>query len=112
MKRFTPVAAVCALALSFATITHAGDNNSNLMGQALSSNTIQACVAAAREPGYVIQSSTTTVSVCFVSGEIKRVDFYREIRCIPNQPCPDAPIRLVASAEFGCNGELISAVCY
>ena len=114
MKRFTPVAALCALTLSYATIARAGDHGNTLVSQAMRNDVIRACLKDARQPGYEIQSATTTVSVCFVSGEITRVDFFQDVRCNENggSPCPKPAARLVASAEFGCNGELVSALCY
>ena len=109
MKKLIPVFALFALALT----ARAGDTS--LVAKALSNDTIKACVQAAKEPGYEIQSSVTVTGICFVSGQTSRVDFFKAMRCNDagnNGPCPKPAAQLVASAEFGCDNELVSAMCY
>jgi len=91
----------------------AGDNA--LIAGALKDETVKACVQAAKEPGYEIVSQVSTVSICFVSGSVDQVSFYKVLRCNEtgnNGPCPKPAAVLVATAEFGCAGELTSGMCY
>ena len=106
MKKLIPIFALFVLSLT----ARAGDTS--LIGKAMSDNTINACVQAAKQPNTQILSSVDTTGICFVSGETKAVTFYAQLKCTGNGTCPAAASVLVARAEFGCNGELVSAVCF
>ena len=101
-----------ALLLLGATAVRAGGNDASFLGKALTDETVRECVAAAREPGFEIASGVDTVSVCFVTGEIHRVVFYKQIRCEGTQVCPKVMATLVATVDIGCAGEVSDAQCY
>ena len=93
-----------------ATAVRAGDES--FIGKAMTDATVRECVAAAREPGFEIASGVDTVSVCFVTGEIRRVVFYKQMRCEGTQVCPKVMATLVATVDIGCGGEVSDAQCY
>jgi len=101
-----------ALLLIGATAVRAGGNDAAFIGKAMANADVRECVAAAREPGFEIASGVETVSVCFVSGEIRRVVFYKQIRCEGTQVCPKVMATLVATVDLGCGGEAADAQCY
>ena len=111
MKKLIPLFALGLTA-------RAGDT-SGLIGKAMSDSTINACVQAAKQPGYEIKASVsdtsaTTGAYCLIPETTYRVDFFKDMRCNENggSPCPKPAAQLVASAEFGCGGALVVARCY
>lgn len=98
------------LLLLGATAVRAGDES--FIGKAMTDASVRECVAAAREPGFEIASGVETVSTCFVSGEVRRVVFYKQIRCEGTQICPKVMATLVATVDIGCAGEVADAQCY
>lgn len=88
------------------------NGDQRLVAKALRDPALRACLKDARAPGYEINATATTVSICIVSGFIQRVDFTKDPRCRTNQVCPKLPSLLVGSAEFGCEGELLGTTCY
>lgn len=109
--------------LALATLCFAGltarANDNQLVSKALSDASIKACVQAAKEPGFDIVGQVTdttgTAGFCLSTEKSYRVDFFKVLRCNEagnNGPCPKPAAVLVASAEFGCGGELTAAICY
>ena len=104
-----------ALAVVCASVRASDNNNNFLVASAMKNETVKACVQVAKEPGYEIVASVDTTSICFASGTINQVTFYKALRCNEagnNGPCPKPAAILVATAEFGCAGELVTAICY
>ena len=59
-----------------------------------------------------VGANVETVGICFVSGELKRVNFYAGPNCLPNnKPCPSFATRLVATVDFDCEGNIIAVTC-
>ena len=108
MKKLIPVFALFALALT-SVAARAGDNS--LIGKALSDKTVSQCVQDARGANTQINASVDVTGICFVSGNTYRVTFTAQPNCKPNEVCPYFA-RLVATADLGCEGEVISAACY
>ena len=75
-------------------------------------NSVKECIKSAKEPAWDIVSSVNVVSSCFAGGFITDVDFYKQLHCKVNDPfCPRAIRTHVATVQFGCDNEVISAQC-
>ncbi|MEW5754817.1 MAG: Dickkopf N-terminal cysteine-rich domain-containing protein [Pseudomonadota bacterium] len=72
---------------------------------------VHTCLDKAREPGWEIVPSVHVVSACFAGGYITEVNFAKQIRCPKRGPCPKAPSIIVATVQFGCDNEIMSASC-
>ena len=114
MTKLFTLFALAALCLAGLT-ARAGDTNA-LVGKAMTDATIKTCVQDARSPNTEILSGVTettgTAGFCLTNEKSYRVDFYKQYKCQPNTYCIMAPTVIVASAEFGCGGELTAAICY
>src|ERR1043166_2250819 len=63
------------------------------------------CLQPYRGSFYEISSSTSVTGICFVEGFTYRVSFYAGPNCKGPGPCPAFPTVLVATVDFGCEGE-------
>ena len=61
---------------------------------------------------YEITTSTDVTGICFVEGFTHRVSIYAGPKCNGNGPCPTFPTVLVATVDFGCEGEIMNVICY
>lgn len=89
-----------------------GNEEAQLIGRARGA--AANCIAPHHAGGYEIDGQVETVGICFVSGELKRVSFYRTVRCNEqqNNPCPRPFVLLIATVDFGCDNEVVSVQCY
>jgi len=102
--------AVTAIVFTLSVNTaNAQANDASLIGRA--TGAAHACINAAREPGFEITGQVETTSICFVSGFITTVKFYKTPVC-HQEPCPRPIPELVAEVTFGCDGEVVNVTCY
>lgn len=113
MKTFAVAGMLAAVFMVFNTVS-AQNSEGYYIGKAHAE--VGSCVGQAHGGGpSQIQASVYTTSICFVSGNTTRVDFYQVfgVPCNPSQnPCPRPFVRLVATVDFGCDDEVIGSVCY
>jgi|GEM_PF-6879942 len=109
MKKITAVLSVLCMLL-FLTTAKAQSNDNSLEGRARGA--AHECLQPYHNGTYEITSSTDPVSICFVQGFIYRVSFYAGPKCNGQGPCPAFPTRLVATVDFGCEGEILAVTCY
>lgn len=114
-KALFGIVAAFLLTLTVNTAHAQNNNNDNaLIGQARSAPGIAQCLADANnDPLYEIVAQVETNGICFVSGFIKTVTFYKTPVCHgnPQNPCPKPATEPVATVTFGCGGEILSAEC-
>jgi hypothetical protein len=70
------------------------------------------CLDAYRGGTYEITTSTDVTGICFVEGFTYRVSIYAGPKCNGKGPCPTFPTVLVATVDFGCEGEILNVTCY
>jgi hypothetical protein len=70
------------------------------------------CLQPYRGSFYEISASTDVTGICFVEGFTYRVSFYAGPNCKGPGPCPAFPTVLIATVDFGCEGEVLSVTCY
>lgn len=97
---------ICALGISAASAQ--SNNNNDLVGKAR--GVAHECISDAQAQGLEVDANAETVGICFVDGFITRVTFYASFRC-HQEPCPKVMTRIVATVDFGCDGEVISNSC-
>lgn len=93
------------------TKTASTGNEQSYIGRAHSAPGISQCLSAASGPGTEIDAAVETTAICFAGGDLKKVTFYSNPRCNGNQVCSKRASIIVATVEFGCNGEITSAQC-
>lgn len=105
MKRIVLLLAL-VMGLSFVAVAQ---NNNN--GQSLTQKALQAaksCVQNAKEPGFVMTTSTEVISSCFAGGFITEVTIYKVPKGAVNTV---AVSEVVAVVSFGCSDEVTGVVC-
>jgi hypothetical protein len=72
------------------------------------------CIGQAHNSFSSIEAQVEDIGICFVSGNLKRVSFYRVTRCNEQQqdPCPRPFVELVATVDFDCEENIIAVQCY
>lgn len=107
MKIFA--AALLLVAVSFGA--NAQSNNDNaLIGKARGA--AHECLEGYNGSNLEIGAYVETVGICFVSGDLKRVRFYAGPKCNnPNEPCPRFMSIIIATVDFGCDGEIVNVSC-
>ena len=104
--------AILALFALTAVAARAGDEQ-GLIGKVHALPEIRACIQDANTTIYQVSGMVTATGICKVSGETHRVDLIKSPFCNPSGAiCPAAPTVIIASVEFGCENEVLSAVCY
>ena len=58
-----------------------------------------------------INGYAETLGICFVDGFITRVTLAASFRC-HTEVCPKIADRIIATVDFGCDGEIIGVTCY
>jgi len=112
MKSLKKIFFIAVTAIIFtlsASTANAQSNDAALIGKA--TGAAHECINAAREPGFEITGQAETISICFVSGFINTVKFYKTPVC-HHEPCPRPIPVLVAEVTFGCDGEVVNVTCY
>lgn len=100
---------VVGLMCSTESMAQCGNNDNALIHKAIVAARANGCLPCDIS-NLEIGGNVETISICFVSGFIKRVTLYSSPRCT-HPPCPKFPSRLVATVEFGCDGQVTSVVC-
>ncbi|MFL5765072.1 MAG: hypothetical protein ACJ77K_14105 [Bacteroidia bacterium] len=100
------VAVIASAAASYAQPT----NPKALEGRARGA--AEECLQPYRGSLYEISASTDVTGICFVEGFTYRVSFYAGPNCNGPGPCPAFPTVLVATVDFGCEGEILNVTCH
>lgn len=111
MKTLSKVLFV-AIAAMFISLSAKAQSENSYEGRATAA--VNQCLAEYRAQGFDIDAQTETTGICFASGFLTTVTFYKTVQCqdTPNRPCPKPATEAVASVTFGCAGEIISAQCF
>jgi hypothetical protein len=87
------------------------DGDEELISRALAA--ANPCIAHANTPHNRIKAQVETVGICFVEGDLKRVSFYRVLRCNQQQsPCPRPLVQLIATVDFDCEENITAVQCH
>lgn len=98
---------VLMIALSFTTNLKAQcGNDQALIGQAIAA--AHDCLHNVKHRR--IRAYVETTSICFYTGSLRRVTLYTTPYCPPGFYCPQYVI-LLATVEFGCDGQVTSVTC-
>jgi hypothetical protein len=105
------IAAVVLTLLTFTAVNAQAPGDDALIGKAhgAAHDCLQPYLS---NPIYEVGSSIETTGICFVEGFLKRVTFYAGPACHGPGPCPAFATRIVATVDFGCEGEVIGVTCY
>jgi len=105
------IVAVVFTLLSFTTANAQATKDAALLGKA--HGEAHECLQPYNSnPIYEVSSSIETLGICFVQGFIKRVTFYAGPACHGQGPCPTFPTVIIATVDFGCEGEVTNVTCY
>jgi hypothetical protein len=110
MKKLNFVLSVLLMCLCFTNVKAQATNDNALEGKARGA--AHECLDAYHSGIYEISSSTEVTGICFVEGFTYRVSFYAGPKCNGTGPCPAFPTVLVATVDFGCEGEVFAVTCY
>jgi len=108
MKKLLTVAFLFCMLLTTKVTNAQSQNEDALIGRARGA--AHECLQAAREPGYEFVGQSETTSICFASGFLTTVTFYKVPVC-HDEPCPRPVAVPVAEVNFGCDGQLLSVTC-
>jgi hypothetical protein len=107
MKNTLKSIGVAAFLFFGATLT-AQTNDNNLIGKARGA--AADCLNNYYSQGIAIAAGVETTGICFVSGELHKVNFYTTVRC-HNEPCPKPASVLVATVYFDCDNNVSLVEC-
>jgi hypothetical protein len=109
MKKLIQTTAIVLFTVLCFTSAQAQSDNS-LEGRARGA--AHECLQPYQGGTYEITSNTDVTGICFVEGFTHRVSFYAGPKCNGKGPCPAFPTVLVATVDFGCEGEILNVTCY
>jgi hypothetical protein len=110
MKKINVVLSVLCMLLFLTTVKAQSTNPNALEGRARGA--AHECLQPYHSGIYEITASTDVTGICFVQGFTYRVSFYAGPKCNGTGPCPTFPTRLIATVDFGCEGEILAMNCY
>jgi hypothetical protein len=108
MKKINAVLSVLCMLLFLTTARAQSTNENSLEGRARGA--AHECLQQ-YNGNYDITATTDVTGICFVQGFTYRVTFTARPKCSGPGACPFFAV-LVASVDFGCEGELIGVTCY
>lgn len=108
MKKIKIIALLMFLTLAINFANAQSNNQASLIGKA--KGAAHTCLSNAQEAGFEFKGQVETAGICFVSGFITKVTFYKVPKC-HQEPCPKPAAIAVAEVTFGCDGEVVNVNC-
>lgn len=108
MKKIQTIVLLMFLTLAVNFANAQSNNQAALIGKA--KGAAHTCLSNAHEAGFEFKGQVETAGICYVSGFITKVTFYKVPKC-HQEPCPRPIAVPVAEVTFGCNGEVINVSC-
>ena len=111
MKTLWTLVALTALTAAAPLAAAADGPGRAAIGRALSNPELNACVRAAREPGFQIRADVESLGSCPTGPDAAQVSFTKAPRCAPGRVCAQYLI-LVGSAVVGCDRGVTEVTCF